>query len=382
MTFLPADDDRKEAWFERFKRFNWLLAFALCLLAVLGFVVLYSVGGGSGQPWALPQLQKFLIGLVAMLAIAPIPVSFWKRFVFPAYVACIGLLVVTELQASPGGSANRWLDLGFLRFQPSELCKLAIILVIATFYDAIGPERSSRPLWVAVPLFLIAVPVALIVRQPDLGTALLVVLGGVALMFVAGVSIYYFLGGGLVAIAGIGAALFSRGTSWQILEDYQYQRIETYLSPDPNILGSGYHITQSIIALGSGGVSGRGYLHGTQSQLGFLPERHTDFVFNTLGEEFGLVWGLILLLFYATIVGMCIYMSIRTRSRFNSLVIFGVGTMFFLYFSLNLAMVTGLTPVVGVPLPFISYSGSATLTLMIGFGLVQSAYLHDRSANG
>ncbi len=379
MSLYSSSDNAGMAWFERLNHINWLLIFSLCVLAVLGFVVLYSVGGGAAYPWALPQLQKFLIGLVLMLIITPIPVSFWKLFVFPAYLVCIGLLILTEILAVPGTEASRWLRLGPVQFQPSELTKLGVIVVLAAYYDAIGTDKISKPLWVALPLLLIALPVLLIANQPDLGTAVLVAIGGIIVMFVAGVSIFYFIAGGLLAVAGVYLVLVSRGSAWQILEDYQYQRIDTFLSPDQNILGSGYHIAQSIIALGSGGVTGRGYLNGTQSRLGFLPERHTDFVFNTLGEEFGLVWGLILLFFYATIVAICIYMSIRARQRFHSLLIFGLGTMFFLYFSINLAMVTGMTPVVGVPLPFISYGGSATVTLMIGFGLMQSAYLYDRT---
>jgi rod shape determining protein RodA len=272
--------------------------------------------------------------------------------------------------------AQRWIDLGFMRLQPSELMKVTLIMLLAAYYDILDVNKVSRPLWVAIPLALILAPVFLVLKQPDLGTSILLTLGGGVVMFVAGVHWLYFA---IVVAMGVGLifAVFStRGTELQLLKDYQYKRIDTFLDPSQDPLGAGYHITQSKIALGSGGWTGRGFMEGTQSRLNFLPEKHTDFIFTTLAEEFGFLGGISLLALYALIILFCMVSALRTKDRFSSLLIIGIAATFFFFFSVNMAMVMGLAPVVGVPLPLVSYGGSAMLVLMAAFGLVQSAHIH------
>jgi len=275
-----------------------------------------------------------------------------------------------------GMGAQRWIDLGVIRLQPSELMKIALVMALAAYYDWLPTAQKSRPLWVILPVILILAPVYLVLAQPDLGTAILLVTVGGLMMFLAGVHWAYF---GAVIAAGAGLVTLvvqSRGTPWQLLADYQYRRIDTFIDPSTDPLGAGYHITQSKIALGSGGWTGRGFMQGTQSQLNFLPEKHTDFIFTTLAEELGFLGGASLLALYSLIILFCVLSALALKDRFSSLLTLGVAVNFFLYFAVNMSMVMGLAPVVGVPLPLVSYGGSAMLALLIGFGLVQSAHVH------
>ena len=253
---------------------------------------------------------------------------------------------------------------------------VALIMALAMYYDWLEPERVSRPLWVLFPIVLILVPMALVLIQPDLGTAILLAAGGGVVMFLAGVSLWYFA---FVIGSGVGLVSFvmwARGTVWQPLKDYQYKRIDTFLDPSLDPLGAGYHITQSKIALGSGGFGGRGFMQGPQSRLNFLPEKQTDFIFTTFAEEFGFVGSISLLVIYSAIVVFCIVSAINNRDRFGALLTGGLGATFFFFFAVNMAMVTGLLPVVGVPLPLVSYGGTAMLVLLGAFGLIQSAHIH------
>ncbi|MGB0497992.1 MAG: rod shape-determining protein RodA [Rubricella sp.] len=355
---------------------HWPLLLLLVGIGGVGFVMLYSVAGGSLEPWARPQMIRFAIGFLALLVVALIPIAFWRSISWVAYLGALGLLVAVEFIGTVGMGAQRWIDLGFMRLQPSEVMKIALVMVLAQYYAWLPPEKVSRPLWVMVPLALTAFPVALTLAQPDLGTAILLAAGAGVVMFLAGVSWWYF--GTAIAAAGglVAAVMVSRGTEWQILQDYQYRRIETFLDPSLDPLGAGYHITQSKIALGSGGISGRGLMEGTQSRLNFLPEKHTDFIFTTLAEELGLIGGLALLALYTLIIVFGTIAAIRNRDRFGSLLIGGITATFFFYFLVNMAMVMGLAPVVGVPLPLVSYGGSAMLVLLGAFGLIQSAHIH------
>ena len=263
-----------------------------------------------------------------------------------------------------------------MRLQPSEVMKVGLVMVLALYYDWLEPQKVSRPLWVAIPLVLTAIPVALVLKQPDLGTSLLLLAGGTTVMFLAGVSVWYFIVAGLGAVGTVAAVLISKGTEYQILKDYQYRRIDTFLDPSLDPLGAGYHITQSKIALGSGGLNGRGFMEGTQSRLNFLPEKHTDFIFTTLAEEFGFVGSATLLILYALVVVFCMISALSNRNRFGALLTGGLTATFFFFFAVNMAMVMGLAPVVGVPLPLVSYGGSAMLVLLGAFGLIQSAHVH------
>lgn len=355
---------------------NWALVVLLIAVASVGFLMLYSVSGGRLDVWAEPQMKRFGLGLAVMFVVAFVPVWFWRNMAGLAYVASLILLVVVEFFGHVGMGAQRWINLGFMMLQPSELMKVGIVMMLAAYYDWLDIRRVSRPLWVLIPVLLILIPTALILAQPDLGTSLLVMIGGAVVMFCAGVSWIYFavvigVGVGLVA-----AVLASRGTGWQLLQDYQYRRIDTFLDPSNDPLGAGYHISQAKIALGSGGWTGRGFMQGTQSQLNFLPEKHTDFIFTTLAEEFGFVGAFSLLVLYTLILGFCIVSAMQNKDRFASLLTLGIAATFFLYFAINMLMVMGLAPVVGVPLPLVSYGGSSMLVLMAAFGLVQSAHIH------
>lgn len=355
---------------------NWALILLICAVSGVGFMMLYSVAGGSMSPWVEPQLQRFGIGMAIMFVVAMVPIYFWRNVSALAYAFSILLLLYVEFFGTVGMGAQRWIDLGFMRLQPSELTKITLVMLMASYYDWLDVKKKSHPLFVLLPLLIIALPVFLTLRQPDLGTALLLLLGGGAVMFVAGVHWAYF---GAVIAAGVGtvAAVFtSRGTPWQLLQDYQYRRIDTFLDPSQDPLGAGYHISQSQIALGSGGLTGRGFMEGTQSRLNFLPEKHTDFIFTTLAEEFGFVGAVSLLVLYLLILAFSISTALQTKDRYASLLTLGIAVSFFLYFAVNMAMVMGLAPVVGVPLPLVSYGGSAMLVLLAAFGLVQSAHIH------
>ncbi|MGD9865800.1 MAG: rod shape-determining protein RodA, partial [Pseudodonghicola sp.] len=310
------------------------------------------------------------------LNVAMVPIWFWRNMAALAYALSVLLLIGVELFGTVGMGAQRWIDLGFMRLQPSELTKITLVMALAAYYDWLPAPRTSRPFWVLLPVLLILVPTALVLKQPDLGTAILLLVAGGGVMFLAGVHWAYFAA---VIAAGIGlvAAVFqSRGTPWQMLKDYQYRRIDTFLDPGSDPLGAGYHITQSKIALGSGGWTGRGFMQGTQSRLNFLPEKHTDFIFTTLAEEFGFIGGISLLTLYLLIILFCIASALSMRDRFSSLATMGIAITFFLFFAVNMSMVMGLAPVVGVPLPMVSYGGSAMLVLMVAFGIVQSAHVH------
>ncbi|MEY8800065.1 rod shape-determining protein RodA [Leisingera sp. XS_AS12] len=376
MSYLEYHAKSMPSGFRKILYLNWGLLLLLVTVACVGFLMLYSVAGGSFTPWVEPQVKRFALGLVLLFVVAMVPIWFWRNVSVLAYLGALALLVAVELFGSVGMGAQRWIDLGFMRLQPSEVTKISLVMLLAAYYDWLPPEKTSRPLWVMLPVALILLPVALVLKQPDLGTSILLMAAGGGVMFLAGVHWAYFVA---VIASGVGlvSAVFqSRGTDWQLLKDYQFRRIDTFLDPSQDPLGAGYHITQSKIALGSGGWSGRGFMQGTQSRLNFLPEKHTDFIFTTLAEEFGFIGGVTLLFIYMLIILFCIASAIATKDRFSSLVIMGIGLNFFLFFAVNMSMVMGLAPVVGVPLPMVSYGGSAMLVLLGAFGIVQSAHIH------
>ncbi|MEO0772955.1 MAG: rod shape-determining protein RodA [Pseudomonadota bacterium] len=356
--------------------FNWGLAVLLTAVAGVGFLMLYSVAGGSFSPWAEPQMKRFAVGFALMFFVAMVPIWFWRNMSVLAYLVALILLVAVEFAGFEGKGAQRWIDLGFMRLQPSELMKISLVMALAAYYDWLPMSRISHPVWVLVPCALILAPVGLVLRQPDLGTSILLITAGAVLMFLAGVHWAYFAVVIAAVVALVMAVFQSRGTDWQMLADYQYRRIDTFLDPSTDPLGAGYHITQSKIALGSGGWTGRGFMQGTQSRLNFLPEKHTDFIFTTLAEEFGFIGAISLLVLYGLIILFCVISALANRDRFACLLTLGIAVTFFLFFAVNMSMVMGLAPVVGVPLPLVSFGGSAMLILMIGFGLVQSAHIH------
>ena len=302
MTYLEYKIRAVPRGFRKLFYLNWPIILLLCAAGAIGIIMLTSIAGNSWDPWASAQLRRFFVGFALMISIAMVPIWFWKSMSVLAYITSLGLLVLVEFFGSTGMGAQRWLDLGFITLQPSEMAKITLIMVLAFYYDWLPDQRVSKPQWIIAPLALIFLPFFLVLQQPDLGTALLIVLGGGAMMFLAGIHWGYF---GAALSLGVGGALTilqSRGKDWQLLNDYQYRRIDTFLDPSSDPLGAGYHITQSKIALGSGGWTGRGFGQGTQSRLNFLPEKHTDFIFTTLAEEFGFIGGISLLTIYTLIV--------------------------------------------------------------------------------
>lgn len=376
MTYLDHKVQTVPTGVRKILYVNWALVVLLTAVASVGFLMLSSVAGGDLSVWAEPQMKRFAVGMIAMLIIGMVPIWFWRSMSGIAYLGALGLLLLVEFFGSVGMGAQRWIDIGPLRLQPSELMKIALVMVLAAFYDWLPISKVSKPHWVIVPVFLMLIPTALVLRQPDLGTAILLVAGGGFVMFFAGVSWWYFLAVIAAGISLIFMVFQSRGTDWQLLKDYQFSRIETFLDPSRDPLGAGYNITQSKIAFGSGGWSGKGFMQGTQSRLNFLPEKQTDFIFTTLAEEFGFIGGISLLSLYGLIIFFCMASALQNKDRFGSLLTLGVAGTLFLFFAVNMSMVMGLVPVVGVPLPLVSYGGTAMLVLLAAFGLVQSAHIH------
>ena len=376
MSYLEYNLKTVPTGFKKILALNWPIIFLLIVISSIGFAMLYSVSGGVVERWAQPQMQRFFVGMIMLFIVAMVPSWFWRNISFITYILGVSLLLSVEFFGVKGMGAQRWLDFGFFRLQPSELMKITLVLVLAAYYDWLPQKRTSQPVWVTIPLIMIALPALLVLRQPDLGTALLLITGGGAVMFLAGVHWAYFI---TIISSGLSLAFAvfqSRGTTWQLLKDYQYTRIDTFLDPSRDPLGTGYHITQAKIALGSGGWTGRGFMQGTQSRLNFLPEKHTDFIFTTISEEFGFVGSITLLILYLAVLFFCTLSGFSNKDRFASLLTLGIGSTFFLFFAINMAMVMGLVPVVGVPLPLVSYGGSAMLVLLLGFGLMQSAHVH------
>jgi rod shape determining protein RodA len=353
----------------KFWRVPWLYVLLLCAVAAVGYVALYSAGGGAAEPYAAKHAIRFGFGLVVMLSIALVDVRLIARFAWVGYAVGIGLLVLVAMHGQVGKGAQRWIDLGPLQLQPSELMKILLVLALAAWFHKASWERIGNPLFLIPALLAVAVPAGLILKQPNLGNALITVMIGGAVFFAAGVRLWKFA----LAIAGVG---FAAPIAYDHLHDYQRARITTFLDPESDPLGAGYNIIQSKIALGSGGMWGKGFLQGTQGHLNFLPEKQTDFIFTMIAEEFGLVGALGTLGLLACVIAFAFLAALRSRHQFGRLVAVGLGTNFFLYVFVNIAMVTGTIPVGGVPLPLISHGGSAMLTAMVGFGLLMSVYVH------
>ncbi len=348
---------------------NWTMVVLIIAVACIGFAMLVSAANGSYEPWASRQMMRFGAGLVVMLTVALIDIRVWLKYAYLIYALSLGLLGAVEVIGTTGMGAQRWIDLGVFQLQPSELVKITLVLALARYFHGITFADIGRPAHLLTPLLLVAAPALLMLRQPDLGTAGMLILGSGVLFFAAGVRIWKFV---VVLLAG----LASIPLSWTLLHGYQKQRILTFFDPERDPLGAGYHILQSKIALGSGNIMGKGFMAGTQSHLNFLPEKQTDFIFTMLAEEFGLVGALGLLGLYTLLIVYGLAISWRARSQFARLLGLGVTTTFFLYVFSNIAMVTGLIPVVGVPLPLISYGGTAMLTVLVGFGLLMSVSIH------
>ena len=350
---------------------NWPFLLLITAIALVGAAALYSVAGGALEPWASRHVVRFCFGLALLFAVAFSDIRWWLRGAYPLYLVALLLMIAVPLIGVESGGARRWLGYGEFTFQPSEMMKIALVLALARYYQWLPPEKVWRPDALLPPVLMIGLPTLLALAQPDLGTAALFAVIGCGLLFLAGVSWLYFVAG----IVGIVVAL---PHAWEALHDYQRERVLTFIDPERDPLGSGYHILQSKIAIGSGGLAGKGFMQGTQAQLNFLPEKHTDFIFTMFAEEMGFIGAVTLLALYLLALLFITYMALRCRSTFARLVAAGMGLCLFTYVFINVAMVTGLVPVVGVPLPLVSYGGTSMLTMIVGLGFVLNAHVNRK----
>ena len=355
------------SFFQKLSRLNWGIVLLVFLISAIGWILLISAAGGDIHLWAFKQMLRFAVGVLIMFSIALIDLRWWLNFSYIFYGFSLVLLCGVELSGFIGMGAQRWIDLYIIQLQPSELMKIALVMALARYFHSQSLPLPFHKLF--FPLCLIFIPVMLLLRQPDLGTAMVLMMAGGALFFLAGVSMWIF-----------GIVLLSIGSSlpilWSFLHEYQKKRVLMFFDPSQDSLGAGYHITQSKIALGSGGIWGKGYMQGTQASLNFLPEKQTDFIFTLLCEEWGFMGGSFLLFLYALLIVACFRIILTTQDDFGRFVAAGMTLLFFLYVFINVAMVMGLLPVVGIPLPLVSYGGTAMLTLLMGFGFVLNVGLH------
>lgn len=355
---------------ERWRSLNWTVIAIISLLSLIGVLMLYSAGGASWQPWAGKHLIRFIMGFCMMLVVALIDIRRWLQYSYGFYALLILFLIAVEVKGSMGGGAQRWIDLGFVQLQPSEIMKIGLILVLARYYHSIDTDELRKWKVLFIPGLLTLIPVGLVLAQPNLGTASILLFLATTLTIMSGVRTRILM---TCTIAGLSAI----PVAWHFMHDYQRQRVMTFLNPEADPLGSGYHIMQSKIALGSGGFFGKGYLHGTQSHLNFLPEMQTDFIFTMLAEEFGLMGGTVVLLLYTLLILYSFFVAFNSSSHFGRLLAIGIGTNLFLYMFINVGMVMGLLPVVGVPIPLLSYGGTSMLAVMLGFGLLLGLQVHQ-----
>ena len=367
MSYLSTYDEPK--LFQKLAQLNWGLVLLVCLIGGIGFLALYSAGGGHFQPYADKHTMRFAMGLMGLLLTALVSIRFWRQMAWPLYVIGVLLLIYVDVRGHIGMGAQRWINAGFLKLQPSEIMKPALVLALAAYFEKKDLHGISKLRTVVPALLLILLPVLIVASPPDLGTALALLLTGAGVMLLAGISWWYFIAGGLAA--GGGGLLI-----WPFLREYQRNRVKIFMNPDLDPLGTGYHITQSKIAMGSGGMMGKGFLQGTQAKLNFLPEKQTDFIFTLWTEEWGMMGGLILLgLFMLTFVyGMLI--AISCRQPFSRLMAMGLTLNIAIYVFINAAMVMGLLPVVGIPMPLVSHGGTAMLSVLFCYGLILSASIH------
>lgn len=354
---------------EKLMNISFCYVLFICVLAAIGITMLYSAANGSWRPWALNQLVRFGVGFGVMLFFALIDIRVLMRYAYVFYFFTLILLVIVEVGGHVGMGAQRWINFGFFKLQPSELMKIALVLALARFFHTSSLQSIESIKGIIPALLLALVPAGLIIIQPDLGTGLMLLFTTTAIFFAIGVQLWKFA---IVAVCGI----VLMPIAWMFLHDYQRDRVLTFLNPERDPLGAGYHIIQSKIALGSGGVFGKGFLKGTQSHLNFLPEKHTDFIFTMLSEEWGMIGAVFIILVNFCIIAYGYSFAMKSTSYFGKVVAIGLTTNYFLYVSINTAMVLGLIPVVGIPLPLISYGGTVMLSIMASFGILLSVYIN------
>lgn len=355
---------------QRVLHINWLLLLLTLLLGGIGVAMLYSAAGGNWLPWAKAHSIRLAIGCALMFIVAAMPLNFWYKTAYIWYGIGIVLLIIVEMMGHMGMGAQRWINIGGMTIQPSEFMKLAVMLALARFFHSLHPMDRTSIVWIIPPILMIALPSVLILKQPNLGTATILCAMSLAIWFAGGMLWRY------VAIGFVGSAA-AIPLAWAFLmHDYQKQRVLTFLNPESDPLGAGYNIIQSMIAIGSGGLEGQGFVKGSQSQLDFLPEKHTDFIFTMLAEEFGFIGCMVLLFIFTLLLASAVAIAMRCRHRFGGLIAIGVGAMLWLHVMINISMVMGLIPVVGVPLPFLSYGGTMLLSSCLAMGLLQNIYIN------
>jgi rod shape determining protein RodA len=371
MTLRPYAAARRHLSIaDKLYEINWGLVLLITIIAGVGIAMQYSVAGGSWEPWALKQLVRFVIGFILMIVAAMVDIRVWLNIAYPFYAVSLVLLLGVDMMGMAHLGAQRWISLGPIELQPSELMKVAIILALAKFLHGQSVEDVSKPLKLAIPMVMIGMPAFLVAIQPNLGTTIIIALDGCALLFLAGLSWWWIL----PTVSAVAAAV---PVAWQyVLHDYQKARVLTFLNPESDALGAGWNITQAKIAVGSGGAAGKGFLEGTQSRLNFLPEKQTDFIWTNFAEEFGFVGCIAMLILFGVVLGYGVQIAMSARSQFGRLLAMGVTLNFFFYIMINGMMVMGLIPVVGIPMPLISYGGTAMLAVMFGFGLLLSVHVH------
>ena len=356
-------------FFSKLLKINWIIIFCLVFLGLVGVASLYSAAGSDWNPWARNHLIRLIFGCWWMLVIAFIPSQFFMKYSVLSFILGIFALILVKIIGS--GSVQRWISFGSINFQPSEIMKLALILTLAKYFDHISKIQLNKLIPYIIPILIIMIPGFLVISQPDLGTGLTIILLGLSILFFVGISMKFVIFSILISISSVPFI-------WQQLYEYQKNRILVFLNPEMDSLGSGYQIIQSKIAIGSGGLFGKGYLLGTQSRLNYLPEKHTDFIFTLISEELGFLGSISIILVFCLLIASIMKISFKVESLFSKVVAFGIGFLIFLYLSLNIGMVCGLLPVVGAPLPLVSYGGTSLLTVLIGVGMVLSINIHDK----
>lgn len=348
---------------DKFCRLSFSYILLIVILACVGTMTLYSAANGSWEPWAIKHISRFGVTMLLMIGLAMVDIRYYYHGAYLFYFATLFLLLVVEITGHIGMGAQRWINLGLFKIQPSELMKVGMVLFLARYFSFTTMQNIRTIRGILIPAVLTIIPVGLICLQPDLGTALMLLFTATIMMFVVGVQWWKF------ALVGVvGAALLP--VAWNFLHEYQQNRVLTFLDPERDPLGAGYHIIQSKIAFGSGGIFGKGFLHGTQTHLNFLPEKHTDFIFTMFSEEFGMIGSVMLVLLNMLVITMGYIFAFRIRNYFAKLVVIGLNTNYFLYVFINIAMVMGVLPVVGIPLPLISYGGTVMFSIMSSFGII------------
>jgi len=366
----PGERDRLV---NKFGEIDWIFCLTITLIAGAGAVMLFSIAGSHWQPWAAPHMARYAVFFTIMIVLSLIDLRVWFALAYPTYAVAFLLLIAVDLFGHQALGARRWLQFGPIGIQPSEIMKIGMVLALARFYHGMSGKSAQLSWWLIVPALLILAPVALVAKEPDLGTAILILLTGGLVVVLAGLS-WRIIAAGVLALVALVPPVIMFG-----LHGYQKQRLTTFLDPQADPSGAGYHNLQSSIAIGSGGLLGKGYGLGSQSQLNFLPEKQTDFIFSTLAEEFGFVGCVSVLVLYAAVIFMALRTAYLSHSHFGRLAAAGVTITFALYVLINGSMVMGLAPVVGVPMPLLSYGGTVMLTVMVGFGLVMAVRVHRYS---